>query len=189
MAQWPCPAVSQYPSAPFVRSAILPLASSNSHRALCFSARLPPTPTSTHSCCQGKLIKAEEREVGHVSTEVYKEWVKGAGGSHFLFVIVALYILGETARVGSSFWLGVWASDHFDRAYWGCMSVSLCVYGCGCGVWEWACVSVIVNERTSVRLLCVGVWVFVFWVNVGVGVGAQWGWGRSGGGGAVGVGA
>jgi hypothetical protein len=54
--------------------------------------------------------------VGHVSTEVYKEWIRGAGGSHFLFVIVLLYGMGETARVGSSFWLGVWASDHFDRA-------------------------------------------------------------------------
>ncbi len=65
---------------------------------------------------KGKLIKAEERETGHVNTQVYKEWIKGAGGLSFFAPVVVLYLLGEACRVGSSFWLGIWAADKLKES-------------------------------------------------------------------------
>ncbi len=74
------------------------------------------TPFTSGDVDKGKLIKAEEREVGSVSAAVYKAWIDGAGGWGFLIVATCLYLSGEAARVASSFWLGIWAGDDFTKS-------------------------------------------------------------------------
>jgi hypothetical protein len=64
---------------------------------------------------KGKLIKAEQREVGSVDTAVYKAYISGAGGIGFFFIMAMFYVVGEVCRVGSSFWLGVWAADNIGE--------------------------------------------------------------------------
>lgn len=62
----------------------------------------------------GKLVEVEDREIGHVSKEVYLVWLRAAGGVCVGGVLVLLFMLCEMASVGSSIWLAFWSEHHAE---------------------------------------------------------------------------
>lgn len=75
---------------------------------------------------KGKLITKEHRETGSLSWEVYSSYIKAAGGMKFFATLMCCYMLSETARVCSSWWLGIWSADSLDTT----VTVYMAVYFC-----------------------------------------------------------
>ena len=63
----------------------------------------------------GRLTKAEERATGGIRFSVYKRYAKAAGGWPFFLGLVLCHLLGEAAKVGSSFWLTAWTNNSYEQ--------------------------------------------------------------------------
>ena len=63
----------------------------------------------------GRLTKAEERATGGIRFSVYKGYAKAAGGWPFFLGLVLCHLLGEAAKVGSSFWLTAWTNNSYEQ--------------------------------------------------------------------------
>jgi ABC-type multidrug transport system fused ATPase/permease subunit len=66
---------------------------------------------SKSDAARARITRAEARATGSISWEVYMRYAKEAGGVRLLVIVILLNVLGNAARVGSSFWLAEWASD------------------------------------------------------------------------------
>eukprot|EP00505_MAST-04D_sp_SCG-Rhode-Island_P001890 Stramenopile-MAST_4_protein_1890 len=69
----------------------------------------PATNTQTN----GRLIEAELRKSGAVSTLTLKNWVHAAGGNPVLFCYVFLSIAYQLTQVTADWWLAKWAEEAF----------------------------------------------------------------------------
>jgi ATP-binding cassette subfamily C (CFTR/MRP) protein 1 len=54
-----------------------------------------------------EMIK-EEREIGGISYEIYKSYLKAAGGPWAVFFILFLTTLSQVTKVGNDLWLAAW---------------------------------------------------------------------------------
>ncbi|KAJ1439399.1 pdr transporter [Ochromonadaceae sp. CCMP2298] len=64
-----------------------------------------------------KLISTEDREVGNVDYKVYMKWSVAAGGLTVGVIIIALFALGESLTITSSWWLSYWSEHRYDPAH------------------------------------------------------------------------
>lgn len=62
----------------------------------------------------GRLIAAEDREIGGVDRRVYYQWMAAAGGGCVCCFMFSLFVLSEALSVLSSVWLSYW-SQHRDH--------------------------------------------------------------------------
>jgi len=60
---------------------------------------------------KGKLISAEDREVGQVTWGVWKAYMASIGGICATILILSTYTQEAAARVGSDFWLSFWSAN------------------------------------------------------------------------------
>eukprot|EP00605_Chrysophyceae_sp_TOSAG23-4_P001356 GSChrysophyteH1.ASY1.ANO1.1476.1 assembled CDS len=70
-----------------------------------------PSSEKSSKAAEGKLVMVEEREIGQVSLEIYKQWSTAAGGMRVALILLVLYFAGESIVVFSSWWLSYW-SEH-----------------------------------------------------------------------------
>jgi ABC-type multidrug transport system fused ATPase/permease subunit len=63
--------------------------------------------------CKVKMTLEEERLIGSVSPEVYREYIKASGGPIMLAFVVFLTIISQLARVGNDLWLTGWTTNYF----------------------------------------------------------------------------
>ena len=61
---------------------------------------------------EGKLVVAEDREVGNVSVQVYLKWLSSAGGMFVMVVLIGLICLSETTSVASGWWISQFSSSY-----------------------------------------------------------------------------
>lgn len=66
----------------------------------------------------GVLTKAEDREVGKVTIDVYKTWARAAGGVQMGVAIIVLFVFAELIQVLASFWLSYWSAHREDHSAW-----------------------------------------------------------------------
>jgi ATP-binding cassette subfamily C (CFTR/MRP) protein 1 len=85
----------------------------------------------THTCLLdvwlGKLIAAEDREVGNVNRKVYLTWAKAAGGVYVGFAIIFYFYLGEAVSVAASWWLSYWSQHRNSGSAWFYLSIYACI--------------------------------------------------------------
>lgn len=72
----------------------------------------------------GQLIQDEEKESGHVSTEVYWAYVTKALGGALVPILLLIQLLWQSLQIGSDYWLAAYTSgttratqDDFLRVY------------------------------------------------------------------------
>lgn len=58
-----------------------------------------------------KLIVEEDREIGKVSWEVWRDYISAIGGLGLGFFILSLYIINSSLGVIDGFWLSFWSSN------------------------------------------------------------------------------
>ncbi|TFK19762.1 cadmium ion transporter [Coprinopsis marcescibilis] len=61
------------------------------------------------------LMQLEERSTGAVTWDTYKLYLRFAGGIVWVPVILALLVIAQAFTVGTSLWLGFWASNEFPQ--------------------------------------------------------------------------
>lgn len=57
------------------------------------------------------LMTLEDRSVGDVNYQVYKDWVKAAGGLKALIVIIIGYLITQALNIGTTVWLSLWSEN------------------------------------------------------------------------------
>ncbi|KAJ3214883.1 Multidrug resistance-associated protein 1 [Dinochytrium kinnereticum] len=62
----------------------------------------------------GKLMTKEYRATGSLSSGVVSGYVKAAGGTPSMIVIIILLILAQLARIGTDLWLTWWSANRFS---------------------------------------------------------------------------
>ncbi|KAF9466008.1 multidrug resistance-associated ABC transporter [Collybia nuda] len=63
---------------------------------------------------EAALMQAEERNTGAVTWDVYRKYLKFAGGVAWAPVILLLLALNEAAQVGNNLFLGFWTADSIE---------------------------------------------------------------------------
>ena len=102
------------------------------------ASRVAADANTKASAATGRLVEAEDREIGHVSRDVYLIWLRAAGGGSGLGVgatLLVLFLACEAANVGSSVWLGFWSAHHAEYStgfFLGvycllCLAIALCM--------------------------------------------------------------
>ncbi|KAG0299227.1 hypothetical protein BGZ98_010242 [Dissophora globulifera] len=61
------------------------------------------------------LMSQEERSTGSVDGRIYKDYVKAAGGTYLIPLLLFLLIITQVAKVGNDLWLSWWSSDNFKQ--------------------------------------------------------------------------
>ena len=61
----------------------------------------------------GHLVEKEEREKGHISSAVYREYAVASGGLRTGAEIVVWYVFAQALRVMTDSWLAAWSSRSF----------------------------------------------------------------------------
>jgi ATP-binding cassette, subfamily C (CFTR/MRP), member 1 len=69
----------------------------------------------------GATTTAEDRRVGKVGLNVYRDYIRQAGGVWTVFGVIFAFVASQVARSGAEIWLGYWATDrlaeHDDKFY------------------------------------------------------------------------
>lgn len=58
-----------------------------------------------------ELITVEEKAIGKVKWDVYKTFIKSAGGWWVFSLVIILYIITQVVIVGDDMWLSEWSSE------------------------------------------------------------------------------
>lgn len=58
-----------------------------------------------------KLIAAEERDIGSVGWEVYRQYTFAVGGLLLVGSILLLYLIDQSAQIGGNWWLSHWSTQ------------------------------------------------------------------------------
>lgn len=66
----------------------------------------------------GRIMLSEEREVGNVSVDVYKNYFIACGGVVAVVVVLLLYSTETSFKLSSEFWLTKWASANGERTFY-----------------------------------------------------------------------
>ncbi|KAN0114469.1 P-loop containing nucleoside triphosphate hydrolase protein [Hyaloscypha variabilis] len=62
------------------------------------------------------LMQQEERAVGSVSWDIYREYIKASSSVWNLWLVIFLIVIAQSSNIATSLWLSWWTSKRFDLA-------------------------------------------------------------------------
>jgi ABC-type lipoprotein export system ATPase subunit len=62
------------------------------------------------------LMQQEERAVGSVSWDIYREYFRASGSIWNLWLVIFILVIAQGANIITSLWLSWWTSNNFDLA-------------------------------------------------------------------------